>query len=137
MLGANIATSFCFIPALQESLSPRTQAQQFVGIGKRFHAYINKFLFPLYLTSSIAAISFAPGVLRRNLLFGGFMGMLAQGPITKYWIAPIAVEIKEFAQSEGKDERDEKLIEKWNRLSVYRMGFSVFGIGAIVAAIII
>jgi hypothetical protein len=40
--------------------------------------------------------------------------MLAQGPITKYWIAPIAVEIKEFAQSEGEDAKDEKLIKKWN-----------------------
>jgi hypothetical protein len=108
-----------------------------VGIGKRFHAYINKFTFPFYLASSIAAISFAPGVLRRNLLFGGFIGMLAQVPITKYWIAPIAVDIKEFAQSEGKDENDEKLIEKWNKLSIYRMGFSIFGIGAMLAALVV
>ena|SRR5438876_839165 len=137
MAGANIATSFCFIPAIQESLSPRAQAQQFVGIGKRFHAYINKFVFPLYITSSIAAIIFAPSVLRRNLLIGGFIGTLAQGPITKYWIAPIAVDIKEFSQSEAKHPGDEKLLEKWNTLSTYRMGFSVIGIGAMLAALIV
>ena|SRR5436190_23986650 len=137
MAGANIATSFCFIPAIHESLSPRTQAQQFVGIGRRFHAYINKFVFPLYLTSSIAAIIFAPSFLRRNLLIGGFIGTLAQGPITKYWIAPVAVDIKEFSQSEAKDTEGEKLLEKWNTLSIYRMGFSVFGIGAMLVALMV
>ena len=87
--------------------------------------------------SSVAAIAFAPGTARRNILLGGFIGMLAQAPITKFWIAPIAVDIKEFSHKEGKDEDGEKLLDKWNKLSVYRMGFSVFGIGAMLAALII
>jgi hypothetical protein len=135
--GANIATSFCFIPSLQETFSPRTQAQQFVAVGKRFHAHINTILFPVYIVSSVVAIAFAPGTVRRNILLGGFIGILAQAPITRFWIAPIAVDIKEFSQKEGKDEDGEKLLDKWNKLSVYRMGFSVFGIGAMLAALII
>ena len=63
--------------------------------------------------------------------------MLAQGPMTTHWIAPIAVDIKELAQNESKDEKGEKLIEKWNRWSIYRMGFSVFGIGTMLAALIV
>jgi hypothetical protein len=63
--------------------------------------------------------------------------MLAQAPITKIWIAPIAVDIKEFSQKEDKPEDGEKLIDRWNKFSVYRMGFSVFGIGAMLAALII
>jgi len=94
-------------------------------------------LFPLYLTSSIAAIAFAPSAARRTILLGGILGMLAQGPITKYGIAPIAVDIKEFAQGEEEEESGEKLLEKWNTLSIYRMGLSVVGIGTIIAALVV
>jgi Domain of unknown function (DUF1772) len=135
--GANIATSFCSIPALQATLSPRTQAQQFVGIGKRFHACVYKFLFPFYLASSLAAVTFAPGALRRNILLGSVIGVLAQAPVTKLWIAPIAIDIKTFAESKEEDEKGEELLGKWNKLSIYRMGFSVVGIGAMLAALII
>lgn len=58
-------------------------------------------------------------------------------PITKFWIAPIAVDIKEFSQKEEKAEDGEKLLDKWNKLSIYRLGFSVFGIGAMVAALLV
>jgi len=47
------------------------------------------------------------------------------------------VDIKEFSQKEEKAEDGKKLIDKWNKLSVYRMGFSIFGIGAMLAALII
>jgi len=87
--------------------------------------------------SSVVAIAFAPGTARRNVLLGGFIGTLAQAPITKFWIAPIAVDIKEFSKKEEKDEEGEKLLDKWNKLNIYRMGFSVFGIGAMFAALII
>lgn len=63
--------------------------------------------------------------------------MLAQVPVTKYRIAPIAVDIKEFAQGDEKEENGGKLLEQWNTLSIYRMGISVVGIGTILAALII
>ena len=94
-------------------------------------------MFPVYIVSSVAAIAFAPGTVRRNILLAGFIGMLAQAPITTFWIAPIAVDIREFSQKEEKVEYKEKPLEKWNELSVYRMGFNVFGIATMLAALII
>ena len=95
------------------------------------------FLFPVYVVSSVAAIVFAPGAVRRNILLGSFIGTIAQAPITKFWIAPIAVDIKEFSQKEEEAKDGENLLDKWNKLSIYRLGFSVFGIGAMVAALLV
>jgi len=136
LTGANVATSFCFIPALQESLCPGEQVHQFVLIGKRFHGYINKFIFPLYLVSTAAAITFAPSTLRRNIILGGLLGTMGQYPVTKYIIAPIAVEMKKLDDTQKEDGGDE-LLSRWNQLSIYRLGFSFVGIGALVAAIIV
>lgn len=103
----------------------------------RFHACVYNFLFPVYLASSLAAISFAPSAVRRNILIGSVIGILAQAPATKYWIAPTAIDIKALAESEEGDEKDEELLGKWNKLSIYRMGFNVIGIGAMLVALIV
>jgi len=92
---------------------------------------------PVYLVSSIVAISLAPTTVRRNILIAGVITTLAQVPITRLWIAPIAVDIKEYAEAENKDEKDGGLLAKWNRLSIYRMGLNVLGLATLVAGLLV
>ena len=106
-------------------------------MGRRFHASINRVTFPLYLASSVGAIAFVPSELRRNILLGGVIATLAQVPITRLWIAPIAVNIKDRAESENEEGNEEELLDTWNRLSVYRMGLNVLGLGSLIAALIV
>jgi hypothetical protein len=47
------------------------------------------------------------------------------------------LDIKAHAESESSNDNDAKLLEKWNKLNIYRMGFSVVGIGALLAALVI
>ena len=61
---------------------------------------------------------------------------MGQYPVTKYIIAPIAVEMKKLDDTQKEDGGDE-LLSRWNQLSIYRLGFSFVGIGALVAAIIV